>query len=62
MSLACYIGARIFGRRWALFAAGLPWLYFGWLHLDAATYNLLYEIPGLYVETAQDFIRHLLGQ
>jgi hypothetical protein len=61
VSLGCFMGARIFGKRVALFAAGLPWLYLGWMHLDAAFNNIFIEIPHLYQETASDAIRHLLG-
>jgi len=61
VSLGCFVGARIFGRRVALFAAGLPFLYLGWVHLDAAFNNVFIEIPHLYQETASDAIRHLLG-
>ena len=62
VSAGCYVGAGVLGPKWAKFAAGLPWLYFGFGHLDAAFTNILYEIPHLYVETYADFLRHLLGQ
>lgn len=61
LSLGCYIGARVFGKKAALFAAGLPWLYAAYLHCSAAFDNLLIEIPGLFVQTEQDILRHLLG-
>ena len=62
VSAGCYVGASIVGEKWAKFAAGVPWLYFGYQHLDAAFTNILYEIPHLYVETYADFLRRLLGQ
>lgn len=61
VSLGCFVGARIFGKRVALFAAGVPWLYMGWMHLDAAFNNFMIEVPHLYQETASDAIRHLMG-
>lgn len=61
ISMACYIGVRKLSPAWAKFAAGLPWLYYGWLHLDAAFINIQYHIPGLYQRTAEDLIRSLLG-
>lgn len=61
ISGACYIGFRKLEPRWAKVAAGLPWLYYGFLHLDAAFTNVQYHIPGLYQRTAEDLVRSLLG-
>lgn len=61
VSAGLYIGCRVLGEKYAKFAAGLPWLYAAYVHLNAAVTNFLFEIPGLYVRTVHDIIRGLLG-
>jgi hypothetical protein len=62
ISWGAYVGCRILSPRLAKFAAGLPWLYFAYVHLDAAFTNVLYGIPGLYVHTTSELLRQLLGR
>lgn len=48
-SAILFVGASVLGKKWAKFAASVPWLYFGWVHLQAAFNNMLLHVPGLYV-------------
>jgi hypothetical protein len=61
LSAAVYLAARPLGTRVARVAMGLPWLYYGYLHLDAAFNNALLQTPHLYVETAHGLLGRLLG-
>lgn len=62
ISLAGYLALRPLGARWARVAAGIPWLYFTYEHLEAACSNLLLRWPGLYVQTAREALMKFLGQ
>lgn len=61
LSVALNGVGRMLGPKAGRVASCLPWLYFGYLHLEAALQNILLEIPGLYVQTAHDMLRRLLG-
>jgi hypothetical protein len=61
ISAALYLVVRTLGEKWAKFAATVPWLYYGYVHLDAAFTNILMEIPGLYVHTLREIMEHMLG-
>lgn len=62
LSLGLYIAGRLYGRKFGIFLAGMPWLYAAYLHCQAAFDNVLIEIPNLYQITQQDILRHILGQ
>jgi hypothetical protein len=62
VSLILFQAGKYLGRKWGIFASGLPWLYFAYGHIDAAFFNIMaLWWPGLFVETTQDVLRHLLG-
>lgn len=49
VAVGVYKGLRPLNLQWAKIAAGLPFLYAGYGHLEAALYNTLIKWPGLYV-------------
>lgn len=62
ISLIVYKACKILGWRLRRFAAGLPWLYFAYGHIDAAFFNFMAMWwPGLFVETHRDLLQHILG-
>lgn len=60
-SVGLYVGASALGPKWARFGACVPWLYYSWLHLDAAFMNFLMEIPGLYQQSLSDMLKGIIG-
>jgi len=55
LSAGAFVAGRCVNRGWARFCAGLPWLYFGWEHLEAALHNIAIRW-GLYVPTLRDIL------
>jgi hypothetical protein len=40
----------------------VPWLWYTWVHVDAAFGNIAMQWPGLYVEIAGNIFNKLIGQ
>jgi len=60
VALGLYYGLKLLDEKWAKVAAGVPFLYYGYEHLDAAFSNILIRWPGLYVHipySILDFLR-----
>jgi hypothetical protein len=61
LSICFYVAARPLGWKARRFAAGLPWLYFGYVHLEAAFWNLQSFWPHLYVVTYREVLQRIMG-
>ncbi len=61
-SLMLYWMFKPLGQKIAQVSISVPWLYFAWFHLDAATNNVLLRWPGLYVAKSSTLFQQLLGQ
>lgn len=59
VALGLYCGVRVLNKTLARFAAGLPFLYYGYLHLDAAFDNILIRVPHLFVHMPEFVIGFL---
>jgi hypothetical protein len=61
LSGGLHVAGRVVHRQWGRFLACLPWLYFGFNHLEAALWNIQIR-AGLYQESFADIYRRLMGQ